>query len=117
MKKSVYLAHFEHPLHHAKHYLGFAHSVADRVEQHRAGTGARLMEVIRDKGIGFKVVRVWAGASRAFERKLKNRKNAPRLCPVCTGRVRYEDIDERTVVTPPRMAGNKKALGAVAMSR
>jgi hypothetical protein len=34
------------------------------------------------RGIGFQIVRTWPG-SRSFERKLKNRKNARKLCPIC----------------------------------
>lgn len=32
----------------------------------------------------FRVARTWRG-DRNFERRLKNRKNAPRLCPICRG--------------------------------
>ena len=38
----VYLAHFAANLHHARHYLGFCTDLAQRLAQHRAGTGARL---------------------------------------------------------------------------
>ena len=80
---AVYLLHFDRPLKHARHYLGFATQVKRRVAHHRAGTGARLTQVLREQGIGFTVVRVWAGGDRALERRLKNRKNSSRLCPVC----------------------------------
>ena len=59
--------------------------------QHRAGNGARLMEVIKDAGIEWKLVRVWPG-DRGLERRLKRRKNTPRrLCPVCRGEVAYDE--------------------------
>ena len=91
----VYLAHFSTNLSHARHYLGFATDLAHRMAQHRAGTGARLMEVVKHAGIGWKLVRVWPG-DRGLERLLKRRKNTPRrLCPVCMGRVAYEAVDER----------------------
>ncbi len=91
----VYLAHFSTNLHHARHYLGFATDLAQRMAQHRAGSGARLMEVIRDAGIEWKLVRVWQG-DRGLERRLKRRKNTPRrLCPVCRGEVASDDVDER----------------------
>jgi predicted GIY-YIG superfamily endonuclease len=54
----VYLAHFSTALHHARHYLGFCTDLAQRMAQHRAGSGARLMAVIRDAGIEWKLVRV-----------------------------------------------------------
>ena len=78
-----YLLHFDTPYQHAKHYLGYADDIDRRVGEHRIGHGARLTQVIRDAGISFTVARTWPGATRTVERKLKNRKNAPRLCPVC----------------------------------
>lgn len=54
-----------------------------RLEEHRKGRGARLMEVIKDAGIGFRVARTWPG-TRGLERAIKDRHEAPRLCPECT---------------------------------
>jgi predicted GIY-YIG superfamily endonuclease len=80
---TVYLLHFERPYKHARHYLGFAEDLERRLELHRAGRGARLMEVVVAAGIGFELVRTWEG-DRTLERLLKNRHNAPaRLCPLC----------------------------------
>jgi len=67
----------------AKHYLGFSADVPSRLEDHRAGKGARLLEVAKQRGIGFKLVRVWPDTDRNFERRLHNRKSSPRLCPLC----------------------------------
>jgi predicted GIY-YIG superfamily endonuclease len=78
----VYLLHFDRPYKHARHYLGFAHDVELRLADHRAGHGARLMEVIADAGITFTLARTWEG-DRPLERSLKNQKNSPRLCPIC----------------------------------
>lgn len=80
---AVYLLHFDQPLAHARHYIGYADDVDRRVEEHRSGRGARLTTVIREAGIGFVLARVWKQGDRTFERLLKRRKNAPRLCPVC----------------------------------
>lgn len=85
---TVYLIHLDTPLHHAKHYLGSAVNVDARIAHHRSGSGARLLKAVNEKGIGWNVVRTWEtkdGEGRQLERKLKNRKNAPKLCPVCTG--------------------------------
>lgn len=79
---TVYLIHFDRPYRHARHYLGWAANLDARISHHRAGTGARLMAVIAAAGIGFVVARTWEG-DRTFERKLKNRKESPRLCPIC----------------------------------
>lgn len=81
----VYLVHFDRPLAHARHYLGSADDVQRRLVEHAKGQGARLMEVITQAGIGFTLARTWEGG-RKEERKLKNRKNAPKLCPICNPR-------------------------------
>ncbi len=82
---TVYLVHFERRYHHAGHYLGFT---ADdnpnaRLEEHRNNRGSRLLEVINNAGINWELARVWNRATRSFERRLKKRKEAPRLCPIC----------------------------------
>ena len=97
---TVYLIHFETRLKHAGHYLGYCDDLGRRMAQHRSGNGARLMEVIAAEGIAWKVVRTWAG-DRAFERRLKRRKNTPRrLCPICMGLVEYEAVEERAALPP-----------------
>ena len=80
---SVYLIHFDQKLKHAGHYIGFANQVDKRLAHHKNGTGARILKVCNDLGITYGIVKVWEGKDRLFERKLKNSKNAPRLCPVC----------------------------------
>lgn len=82
----VYLLHFDTPYKHAKHYLGFVESsegLQARLTRHAKGQGARLLEIVSGAGIGFKLARTWSNASRDFERKLKNRKETPHLCPIC----------------------------------
>jgi hypothetical protein len=39
------------------------------------------------KGIRFVVARLWIGGDRTLERRLKNQKNGPRLCPICQKKV------------------------------
>jgi hypothetical protein len=46
------------------------------------GRGAAITRALHEKGIGFVIARVWPG-DKKFERRLKNRKEAPRLCPIC----------------------------------
>lgn len=85
MNGHVYLIHFATPisLHHTtQHYLGWAEDWKARLAMHRAGRGARLTQVALERGIDFAVVQVWPG-TRDFERYLKSRKEAPRLCPIC----------------------------------
>lgn len=85
MSAVVYLLHFERPIslaHTCQHYLGWALDLDMRLAAHRAGRGARLTQVAVERGIAFSVVRTWPG-DRVLERRLKNRKESPRLCPLC----------------------------------
>ena len=82
---TTYLLHFSSPIspnHTTQHYIGSAADLDARIEEHRTGHGARLTQVAQERGIGFTVARTWEGG-RDFERSLKNRKNAPKLCPIC----------------------------------
>jgi hypothetical protein len=79
----VYLLHLDPPYKHARHYLGSTSDLEARLEAHRAGRGARLMEVIKQAGGGFHLVRTWPGG-KAREREIKDRHDMPRLCPVCS---------------------------------
>ena len=91
----VYLLHLCQPLDRgvspngtaliARHYIGYADNLDGRLHHHRQGTGARFMQVCCERGIDWTVARVWEGeqADRTFERRLKNGKWAPRLCPLC----------------------------------
>jgi predicted GIY-YIG superfamily endonuclease len=81
----IYLLHFSQPYRHAKHYVGWTEDLLDRLDQHAAGTGARLMAVIRQAGIGFTLVRTCEG-TRATERAIKNEGGSVRFCPACTSR-------------------------------
>jgi predicted GIY-YIG superfamily endonuclease len=81
----VYLIHFQEKLHHAQHYLGFVEGdLLERIAQHKSNCGAKLLAAVNEKGIDWKVVRVWRGGDRCFERKLKNYKKARCFCPVCS---------------------------------
>ena len=82
MAEVCYLLHLDRPLRHSKHYLGTAKDLQKRLAKHAQGKGARMLEVCKERGIGFKLVRTWEGG-RTLERKLKRRKEGPRLCPCC----------------------------------
>lgn len=85
----IYVLHFEQPLAHARHYIGFTQgswSYRLRLAHHRAGSGARLMAAVGKAGIRWQPVLTLPGG-RCEERRLKDRKDVgKRLCPVCTGR-------------------------------
>jgi predicted GIY-YIG superfamily endonuclease len=91
---TIYLLHFAKPYKHARHYLGWAQHLEARLEHHRAGTGARLMQVVREAGIDWEVSRTWEG-DRNLERKLKQRKESPRLCPICMAREKHNPKGEQ----------------------
>ena len=78
----VSLLHFHVPYKHARHYLGSTDDLSARLNQHAAGSGARLMEVVATAGINWTCSRTWSG-DRRTERMLKQRKDACALCPLC----------------------------------
>lgn len=83
---TVYILHFETKISgRAGHYTGFAENLQGRLTHHRNGSGARLTQVAHQRGIQMILARVFEGAGRSFERRLKNTKNVRRYCPVCMG--------------------------------
>lgn len=79
----VYLLCFAlSPYKHAKHYRGWAKSLSARLDEHRAGHGARLTQVLKENGLGFELSRVWTDSTRHFERALKQR-GGSRSCTLC----------------------------------
>lgn len=88
----VYLLHFDRPIapgrHTTQHYIGHADDLARRIDSHRRGryqdgSGcAKLCAVAKERGIGFRVARLWRGGYE-LERRLKGLKAGRRLCPVC----------------------------------
>jgi predicted GIY-YIG superfamily endonuclease len=79
---TVYLIHFDERYQHAGHYTGWTTDLDARLTEHAAGTGARLMEVIKEAGITWRLARTWAG-TRRLERSLKRSGGMARRCPVC----------------------------------
>ncbi len=92
---TVYLLHLKTPMPRgvnangkalqANHYIGFTNDLVGRLLEHAEGRGARFMQVCKERGIDFCLARVWEGqgATRHFERRLKNYKKPSRFCPVC----------------------------------
>lgn len=77
---------------HAGHYIGSAVVMEDRVREHASGScDVNLLNVIKAAGITFVVARTWSGG-RKFERKLKDRGSAVRLCPLCSGDKSLQDL-------------------------
>src|SRR5215510_5662916 len=87
---TVYLLHLSAPLGNlsnaraqAQHYIGFCLDLETRLKEHRAGWGSKLLAAAVARGITFEVVATWEHAPLAFEKVLKRRKEAPKLCPIC----------------------------------
>ncbi|MFA4972985.1 MAG: GIY-YIG nuclease family protein [bacterium] len=88
--KCVYMIHFDRPVGDvsnphgsAQHYIGYTTDLEARMKEHRAGNGSKLMAAVSAQGIAWRVVVVWPGAGRDWERQLKRRKDTPRWCPIC----------------------------------
>ena len=86
---TVYLLHFtvklgnpRTPHGEAQHYIGTSTNVETRLHEHLAGTAAAITRAAVLHGAQLLIVRTWKG-SRHEERRLKRRKEAPRLCPLC----------------------------------
>lgn len=79
---TVYLIHFDAPYRHARHYIGWTRDLPSRLAAHRAGNGSRLMAVITEAGITWRLARTWPG-DHCLEHKLKDRHGASRFCPIC----------------------------------
>lgn len=90
-KDTVYLIHLNRPLSPdspSRHYIGYSDDLDRRLDKHITGNGSRFMEVAKERRISWRVARTWDGG-RTLERKLKNRKEAPALCPICSGDAAY----------------------------
>lgn len=98
----VYLLHFDRRINDdrpTQHYIGHADDLRQRIRAHRAGrygggSGcAKLCAVAHERGISFRVARLWQGGYD-LERRLKAAKAGRRLCPICSARplpIHYAD--------------------------
>ena len=89
-KSGVYLICFgQNPktgkqgIHHAKHYVGWSSDIALREERHLSGFGAKLLKAAILLGVPWRIVAVWPGKDRNYERSIKKSKNTPIICPRC----------------------------------
>lgn len=94
-----YLLHFDRPIsedHTTQHYLGTSIHLEWRLDKHENAPDARLLQVAKERGIGFTLVRVWPGG-REKEKQLKAQKNGRKLCPICQQEHKLEKITLDTV--------------------
>lgn len=88
-KYFVYLLHFKTKLYHAQHYVGMTGNLKQRLISHSRGTGSNLTRAILDKNINWILSVLYIATTqdaRRLERKLKDRKNGPKYCPICSGK-------------------------------
>lgn len=71
----------------ALHYLGYARDIRRRIGEHITGEGSRLCRAVSLAGYELRVVRVWNGRGRDFERSIKDAHNLARVCPLCAYRL------------------------------
>lgn len=84
----TYLLHFDSPIGHSRHYLGWTVDLEARLECHRSGYRDKCVlthEAMR-RGIGFVLATTWPGVLITHEKRLKRQRNGPRLCPICNPR-------------------------------
>jgi hypothetical protein len=77
----VYLYHLDPPYKHAGHYMGSTDDLDRRDAEHGGPHGARLLQVQKQAGGTWHLVRTWKGG-RQKETELKSN-NGKRYCPEC----------------------------------
>jgi hypothetical protein len=84
---TVYVLHIDPPFKHARHYIGFTpdRTAARRVAEHLNGSfrGNPLIKAALNAGCQVRLAHEFPGASREFERWLKDRKDVRRWCACC----------------------------------
>jgi predicted heme/steroid binding protein len=78
----VYRLHLDRAYKHARHYTGWTSDLSARLDEHAHGHGARLLAVVAEHGIGWRLARTWPG-TRGRERQPKTQGGAARRCPMC----------------------------------
>lgn len=84
---TVYLLHFDRPFRHARHYLGSAADLVQRLHDHQFGGGANIVRRAAEDGVRWQLVRTWTCRTTKEARKLeadfKRAQHNTRLCPIC----------------------------------
>jgi hypothetical protein len=73
----------------------FTPDLEARLDKHLRGQGARITQVLKERGIGWDVVAVWPG-NRQVENALKLH-SATRICPACTPSPRIPRIVQQVI--------------------
>lgn len=88
---TVYLLHFEPGLRvagnrYARHYIGWALDHEQRIAEHLRGQSSPLVRAVIAAGQCVELATVRHDVDRNFERRIKNRREASRFCPICVER-------------------------------
>ena len=82
----IYILHFHEPLAHARHYIGCTANLHERLKTHASGRGARITEVLAERGITWELGGLYScthAEMRRHEKGLKSIKNSERFCQLC----------------------------------
>lgn len=86
---TIYLVHFERPYQHARHYVGWSSQMERRHKDHANGNGSKLLAAVRAAGIPWVIARTWQG-TRTEERRIHSARANCRKCPICCGRMTWD---------------------------
>ena len=91
---TLYILHFAEPLAHAQHYIGIAKNSDQRLKNHKAGRGAKLVHAVHKAGIEITKheLQVFDSYTEAktIEKRLKNIGRRFKYCPACNGGKKFE---------------------------
>lgn len=85
----LYILHLDSKLAHTQHYCGSTKNLRQRLTAHALGRAARYTEVVKEKGIDWRLGGLFQcnhAVMRRLERVLKDNHRIARFCEVCTER-------------------------------
>lgn len=111
----IYLLHLDSPLgnerHQAQHYVGWARNIQLRLKTHAAGRGSHFTRAAVERGIGWRVARVWCGADRTAERRVKaSGRSFADFCPVCSGHAAMRRLAQLGAAAVPAAPSGRSGL-------
>lgn len=107
----------------AGHYLGhapkrrgsFKRGLAERLEEHRNGSGAKITAAAAKAGLVLEVARTWRPATEQNEKAFKDGHHIGALCPLCHPGTRAGTVLKAKQYRRPR-PGRLAAAAAAAMA-
>ena len=104
MNKYVYILHFDKPFHHARHYIGSANNVAERVAKHTSNPDVKMLIAALQQGITFTVARTFRnnrvnGHTKEYRIKRSGGVGKQGLCPICNKEKKQKKEDIANTIT------------------